>query len=910
MHCVALLWAGLLIGDVSDYSRPLGAKKLDQATLDAEGYGEKKSFKREDDGLSISLKPGEVETGWKTPQALKIGGDFTIAANLVVRKLPKPAQEDGAAIGMAVATQSLDQPDATLIRVIEMDGSDVYRHIDQPKNAPQSPQTMMVNQMGQPGGKPAKPPRQASPAKGEAIRFELKREGQTLFYQVFDGESDRIRYLGQVPVGNGDIAGVKLFVANRNGAEAIDVLFRDLTVRAARITGLGTEVRTVFGEVFRGDPTSIEDGKLIVGGTPKAPPAAPAGGAEKKEAEKKEPEKKEPEKKEPEKKEPEKKEATPKDSAPKDAAPPKPAAATSPAPAPAAAEPAKATDTAKPKADGPAPEKAASGANASGGTAPPAATPKARVPLGEVEGIAYERASTLSGRFLGQPNLDFTMPRGDKDKDEGGAAKPDAKADDVLAPPPGTAPAAAKVPKVEPKPNGVRDLHLALANLRDSAVKQVTINCQTDKGPTAWRLDTADSRDWPLVLRRAGTESWADLFLEPPAGDAHQKDFTVNVTYADGQSTNVTIKATEHTDPKLAYDTEAPAPSVDARVFLAGEEQLFGKIDGLGEDTLRLKTPWGDRLDVPLAHVIGIYMGLPEHKETPESFAKRLKARGTEDLLLARSKDGEVVAIAGVLEGTEGDKLLFHFQDKTRTLPLKQVEGMVLASRPEPKRPDGVRPTFSLAGGIVVSGLWKDLDTATWKVETAWGQELKLPAAEIRTVRFRGGEMSYLSDLEPSRVEETPFFGRRSPWRRDVNLVGEPLKIDGRSFEHGLAVHSRSVLTYDLDGRYATFEALVGFDEAAKGKGRVDCRVLADGKEIYANPDLRGDTPPVRLALPVAKVGQLQLVVDFGPDQDTGDRVIWANARLYRKPPPAPEASADAPRPKASEPNSSPGSGR
>ena len=147
--------------------------------------------------------------------------------------------------------------------------------------------------------------------------------------------------------------------------------------------------------------------------------------------------------------------------------------------------------------------------------------------------------------------------------------------------------------------------------------------------------------------------------------------------------------------------------------------------------------------------------------------------------------------------------------------------------------------------------------------------------------------MTYLSDLEPSKVEETPFFGRRSAWRKDVNLAGGPLKMDGRTYERGLAVHSRSSLTYDLDGQYATFEATVGFDESAKGLGRVDCRVFADDKELYANPDLRADAPPVKLALPVAKAQRLKLVVDFGPDQDTGDRVIWANSRLFRSPPSA-----------------------
>jgi hypothetical protein len=214
-----------------------------------------------------------------------------------------------------------------------------------------------------------------------------------------------------------------------------------------------------------------------------------------------------------------------------------------------------------------------------------------------------------------------------------------------------------------------------------------------------------------------------------------------------------------------------------------------------------------------------------------------------------------------------------------------------MAARPESQRQDDVHPTFSLPGDVVISGRWKDLDTSVWKVETPWGQELHLPASEIQSVRFGGGKMTYLSDLAPSKVEETPFFSHRFPWRRNVNLVGEPLRMEGKTYDRGLAVHSRCSLTYDLGRRFATFEALVGFDDAVRGKGRVDCRVFADGKELYSNPDLTAAGPPVKLKLPVAGAEQLRLVVDFGRNQDTGDRIIWANARVYRAPAPAASAT-------------------
>ncbi len=455
-------------------------------------------------------------------------------------------------------------------------------------------------------------------------------------------------------------------------------------------------------------------------------------------------------------------------------------------------------------------------------------------------------------------------------------------ADDVLAPPPGTT--ITKIAKVEPKKNGIRDMNIAIFGLRDKAIKQVMINCQTASGPVSWRLDTSDSQDWPVVIQRSGVGPTADIFLEPPPGDCFEKDFTININYEDNQAANVNTKATLHSDAKLAVDPKSPSGvRPDVWVYLTGDELLFGKLEGIGPETLRFTTPWQDKVEVPLSRVAGAHIGLLDRKETVEAFRKRLESRGAEDVLLAQTKSGEVLAIPGVVEGTDAEKLRFRYQDKTRTIALKQVEGVIMASRPEARGPDELRPTFTLPNSVAISGKWKDLDTSTWKIVTKWGQELNLPASDVQDVRFRGGKVTFLSDLTPLKVEEAPYFGHRFPWRHDVNLLGEALKINGQSFDRGLAVHSRCVLTYDLGRRYARFEAIVGFDDAARGKGRVDCRVFADGKEIYANPDLRADAPPVKLSLPVVNAEELRLHVDFGQGQDTGDRVIWANARLYRQ---------------------------
>jgi hypothetical protein len=1000
MRGLALLLIGLASSTgPAEYARQLGASSFDQETLDAEGYGEKKFFKREADGLRVTLPPGDPETGWKIPPQLRFGGDFTVSADFVVKKLPKPAQEDGAAIGVAIAFGDINQPDVTLVRLLEPKGGDVYRAIEKaggggpmPMPGPMMGMRMNVMMMGQPAAKNAKPPRRTFPASGDAVHMEITREGQVIRLQVRDAGSARLRYIGQFSLGPNDVASVKLFASNRNGAEAVDVLFKGLSIRADRINGLGTIVRTVYGQVVYGDPTAIEAGMLVVGGPPKAPPGAP----------------------------PKTQPAPGTAPATKSAASPAAASPTPGAAAPAAAAAAAPLQAAPAQVvvavapgggqavmvraapagaaiapGSPVTMAASQPAQAGSPTPAPAqpAKPRAKVPFDELDSIRFERTPTLSARFLGQPNLDFTMPglsaknqpsapAGDAKKPDatpkkdaakpGASAKKDAgkpgasaqkdagkpgatpkkeaanaeaapkkeaakaevkkdapaevkpkeqpavakattkdaqtkqtgktakaqekkadEADDPLAPPPGTT--ITKIAKVEPKKNGIRDLHIGLFGLRNAKIQQITVNCQTDKGPAMWRLDTSNSQDWPIFIRRSGTGISADLFLEPPTADCFQKDFQISLNYADGQAANTTAKAAEHTKPDLAVDPKAPAvPPVGAWIYLIGDDKLFGTIETVGSESLKLTTPWRDHLDVPLARVAGIQIGVPEPKESAESFAKRLKERGSEDLLLAQTKKGEVIAIPGIVEGTEKDRLRFRYQGRTRTIPLELVEGLVLAGRPESQGAGPLRPTFTLSSGLVISGSWKDLDTSTWKAETEWGQALNLPASEIETVRFRSGKMTYLSDLKPSKVEEIPFFGHRFPWRRDVNLLGAPLKMSGQTFERGLAVHSRCVLTYDLDGKYATFEALVGFDDASGGRGRVDCRVLADGKEIYANRDLRADRPPEKLALSVAGAQELRVSVDYGPDADTGDRLILANARLYHKAEPKPKAATPA----------------
>ena len=225
------------------------------------------------------------------------------------------------------------------------------------------------------------------------------------------------RYLGQAQLQPQDVASVKLFVTNRNGAEAINVLWRDLTVRADRISGLGTIVRTVLGDVVYADPTSIEkqrpgagrpaQGSSAAGRRNQARPKAAAPGREQMQPK-----------------------AAP---AARDRRPPPPRLPRRPrrcgrrrrqgrapagnvqvvmAPAMVAVH---RTSRFPASPFGPAGRAGGSArrpspARRTGGQPPAPPKPKAKIPLDELESIHFERTPSDVGPVLGQPNVDFTMP--------------------------------------------------------------------------------------------------------------------------------------------------------------------------------------------------------------------------------------------------------------------------------------------------------------------------------------------------------------------------------------------------------------------------------------------------------------------------------------------------------------------
>ncbi|MGE5192801.1 MAG: NPCBM/NEW2 domain-containing protein [Deltaproteobacteria bacterium] len=490
--------------------------------------------------------------------------------------------------------------------------------------------------------------------------------------------------------------------------------------------------------------------------------------------------------------------------------------------------------------------------------------PPQTVALDELQRVTFQHQTKLAMEWLGQENRDLVQV---------GAAEGG---------------------------NGIRDVHVRATGLAARGIKQVAIVCRPQF--RVWRLDVSQSPHWKIAVERIGQASVADFYFEPPARDLFESDLEITLTFDDNSTAKATLKAAGHTSDQAKIEALAEGSAAKvarlATLQLEGGDVLKGKIVRGNAEQVTLETAWQSALEVPIVQVRGLLFdgGKPEVKT---KYDQQLAKPGEDDFALVLSKDGGLAEVSGRLHSVSDTGLKIVYEGQERSIKLERVQALVLAAHPATRVWKGPYQVFRLASGDALSGAWVALEDKTFQVKPAWGRDIAFPREAVVEVTGRNTKMVNLSELTPISVEQVPYFDRVMPYVRDKAWNNRPLKIDGKTYTRGLAVHSRCVLTYDLEGEFATFRALLGFDEEVGDRGRVLCRVWVDDKEVFVKPDFRSGEKPLPVEVPVKGAKQLRLEVDFGEDEDVGDRVIWANARLYRealelKPPPANESAAPA----------------
>ncbi len=308
-------------------------------------------------------------------------------------------------------------------------------------------------------------------------------------------------------------------------------------------------------------------------------------------------------------------------------------------------------------------------------------------------------------------------------------------------------------------------------------------------------------------------------------------------------------------------------------------------------ETAKVVLGGGDSLEVPTRDVAWVRLRPPTEsvKQLDQQWNGIVGTSADGDLLVVRKND-QLDYLAGVVGDVDPD--VCNFQLDGDEIPVKRtkVEGFVYfhPAADDPNEPVGMIHTSDQSRLAVVDATLSEPETI--RATLAGGTLVSVPLEQVTRIDFTMGKIAYLSDLDPEAAQYVPFFGQKPPlsllgdyygYRRDTGFESAPLRLDGRQYAKGLALQSRTTIVYRLPGKFRLFRAVVGIDESVRATGNAVLRLSADGKTLWEGA-VRGTDPASELELELDGARRLEIVVDFGDDQDVGDRVNLCDARVTK----------------------------
>ncbi len=278
-------------------------------------------------------------------------------------------------------------------------------------------------------------------------------------------------------------------------------------------------------------------------------------------------------------------------------------------------------------------------------------------------------------------------------------------------------------------------------------------------------------------------------------------------------------------------------------------------------------------------------------KQWQEIRAKSDGVEASSDFLVINRK-GNLDYLAGIIEKFDAETIQFNYSGDSLNIPITKAAGLIFAK---------TNQSVPAAKFVVTTGngsIWqlKELGYTGTELEmtSVSGARHKLASTSVQSIEFIRTGVVYASDLEGQNIRyeaflQSPTIGKSvaalGQPRLDQSFAGAKLAVlqDGkpRSFERGLAMKSRSEITYRLAKKYQRFQTTVGIAPDAGKQGDVDLKLLADNKEVFQRSISKSD-PPIEIDISVADTNRLTVVVDYGRNLDIGDQLHLGDARFTK----------------------------
>lgn len=133
---------------------------------------------------------------------------------------------------------------------------------------------------------------------------------------------------------------------------------------------------------------------------------------------------------------------------------------------------------------------------------------------------------------------------------------------------------------------------------------------------------------------------------------------------------------------------------------------------------------------------------------------------------------------------------------------------------------------------------------------------------------------TYLDELDLKNIRQ----GWGEGPKKNLSCVGNPIKLQGTTYNRGVGTHANVVFYIQLNGSASKFEATVGIDDETEGKGSVIARFFGDNKLLYATHTLKGGEEPEKVYIDLQGISTFTISINDAYDDISYDHVDIAEA--------------------------------
>lgn len=271
------------------------------------------------------------------------------------------------------------------------------------------------------------------------------------------------------------------------------------------------------------------------------------------------------------------------------------------------------------------------------------------------------------------------------------------------------------------------------------------------------------------------------------------------------------------------------------------------------------------------------------------------------DTLVVLKRDGEAMDyLSGMLREVTPQQADFEWDGERVPVKLTKLAAIVFYQAKQSTLPEATC-RLTLANGTTIAVLQTTLKENELEVRSVAGVELRIPFNQVTRIDFSSGKITYLSELKPSGMRWTPqvalpknaatILGHGSP-RMNQSFGGSPLSLlwnddpsparrEVRTYQRGMALRSRTEMTYLIPKGMSRFMATAGIDPSSANQGNVRLEIRGDDQVLWEGT-IDGGAPPSAIDVELHAARRLQLVVDYGENLDYGDRLHLVEARFTK----------------------------